>query len=476
MASVALPAGKARASEYLGVTRDEWIKLLNWLLVWVVVANAGFAMLWLIGAPPRRPEIIAAGAIGLIVRNQPRWVQFIALVAAMVYSLLAYVSGMFNLAILSVLHSLKFFTELNPIQSTEYIFGAAVLVALMGLGYLCLRRRQDFADLRMMMLAIFAFMTFAQLDQLMSWRMGGHYNRYAPSGATFTSAVAQTDFGAVTGAKPHNLMIVVVESLGLPANNPEMQRLLFARYRQPDVTDRFALSMGTSLYYNSTTSGEIRELCGRWGEYRDYVDERDDSCLPARLRRAGLETTAYHSFSGKMFDREDWYPNIGFDKRVFAEQLLDQGLSECGGVFPGACDREMPHVLADHLKKNSGKPQFVYWLTVNSHLPVPPGENLDVEECARISPVLARDYPMICRQFAIWHDIDAALAREITAPDFPPTDILIVGDHMPPYFDLHMRSQFAHDRVPWLLLKWKGGDAPQDQAVIARSPASTDKG
>ena len=36
------------------------------------------------------------------------------------------------------------------------------------------------------------------------------------------------------------------------------------------------------------------------------------------------------------------------------------------------------------------------------------------------------------------------------------TDILIVGDHMPPYFDRHDRSQFAPDRVPWLLLKWKG--------------------
>ena len=31
-------------------------------------------------------------------------------------------------------------------------------------------------------------------------------------------------------------------------------------------------------------------------------------------------------------------------------------------------------------------------------------------------------------------------SREITAPDFPPTDILIVGDHMPPYFDRHHRQ------------------------------------
>jgi hypothetical protein len=89
-------------------------------------------------------------------------------------------------------------------------------------------------------------------------------------------------------------------------------------------------------------------------------------------------------------------------------------------------------------------------------LPVPPGRNLDVDHCERISARLAADYPMICRQFAIWDALDAALVREITAPDFPPTDILIVGDHMPPYFDRYDRRQFAPDRVPWLLLRWKG--------------------
>jgi hypothetical protein len=27
---------------------------------------------------------------------------------------------------------------------------------------------------------------------------------------------------------------------------------------------------------------------------------------------------------------------------------------------------------------------------------------------------------------------------------------------MPPYFDRYDRRQFAPDRVPWLLLRWKG--------------------
>ena len=63
---------------------------------------------------------------------------------------------------------------------------------------------------------------------------------------------------------------------------------------------------------------------------------------------------------------------------------------------------------------------------------------------------------MICRQYAIFDDIDRALIKEITASDFPEADILLVGDHMPPFFDRHHRSQFDPERVPWLYLKAKG--------------------
>jgi hypothetical protein len=102
-------------------------------------------------------------------------------------------------------------------------------------------------------------------------------------------------------------------------------------------------------------------------------------------------------------------------------------------------------------------------LTLNSHLPVPPGLNLDVDNCERVSPVLARDFPQICRQFTIYHDIDIALIKEITAKDFPESDILLVGDHMPPYFDRHHRTQFDPEHVPWLYLRHK------DSAAVAET-------
>ena len=46
-----------------------------------------------------------------------------------------------------------------------------------------------------------------------------------------------------------------------------------------------------------------------------------------------------------------------------------------------------------------------------------------------------------------------SLARTLTARDMPATDVLIVGDHMPPFFDHRSRNRFRPDAVPWILLR-----------------------
>jgi hypothetical protein len=471
LASVALAPASTRGRLLAPVAREEWARLANWLLVWVVIANAGFALMWVIGAPPRGPEIVIAGVVGLVVRRWARWIRIAAFCAITIASLMSFIAGLFNLSPLSLMHALRFFVQLDPAQSIEYLIGAGVVAALIGLAGIAMRRPQGFADLRLVVIAIMAVALLALLDRSVGLEMRGHYKRTAMAGAPFTSAVGLSGFGEPVAGAPRHLMVVMVESLGEPAGNAEMARLMFARYRAPEVTLRFDVERGTTTYYNSTTAGEVRELCGRWGDYYELLGRRDEGCLPARLRQRGFETSAYHSFTGEFFERATWYPSIGFDNRVFGDALVAQGLRECGGVFPGACDRDVPHVLAARLRR-AERPQFVYWLTLNSHLPVPPGRNLDVEHCERISAGLAARHPMICRQFAIWDAVDAALVEEITAPGFPPTDILIVGDHMPPYFDRHSRSQFAPDRVPWLMLRWKGDRAGAVQGTAAATGAA----
>lgn len=433
---------------------EEMKRFLHWALIWVFLANIGFMALWFIGAPQRWWEIGIIGFTGLVAKRFPFWLRYMSFIAVMTYSVLIFIGGMFNLNLSSLTYSIRFFLELKPGNAVEYLGVAAALVLILGIVYKLMRRDTNFSRPALIVAAGAMFIGLAVIDIQMGKGMRGHYKRLAPEGAAFTSGSGETGFFARADGK-RNLVMIVVESMGVPSTNAEMKRLLFRQYKDSAaVADRYELSEGESQYYNSTTAGEVRELCGRWGDYYELVDAKDDNCFPAQLRRKGYDTVAMHSFSETFFQRGEWYPNIGFARSEFNTELMAAGARKCGGVFPGACDRDVPKQIAAKLKA-AEKPTFLYWLTLNSHLPVPPGLNLDVDRCQRVSPILARDFPQICRQFNIWYDIDVAVVKEITAADFPETDILIVGDHMPPYFDRHHRTQFDPEHVPYLYLRYK---------------------
>ncbi|MEQ8742042.1 sulfatase-like hydrolase/transferase [Parasphingorhabdus sp.] len=435
----------------------DFTRFMNWALVWIILANIPFMAMWMVGAPPRAIPIALAGLVGLIVKRMPRTVQWLAFAGVMIYSLLSFVSGLFSLTLDSLLYSLQFFSEIKPGNSIEYIAAAFVVVGILIGSWFLLKRDTNFAKPLHILLGGALIFGLVGTDAAVGEGMRGHYFRPAPVGAKFESAVSKSGFAARADGQRH-LVLIIVESLGVPKNNKAMSDKLFAQYKNSAVTARYDVSQGTSLYYNSTTSGEMRELCGRWGDYYELLETNDSKkldCLPAQLAKKGYATQAMHSFKGPFFKREDWYPKIGFQKREFAVDLEKRGAEWCGGVFAGACDRQVPKMLAENLKR-AKQPTFQYWLTLNTHLPVPTQQNLHSENCEKVSVELARDYPMICRQFAIFDDIDKALIKEITASDFPEADILLVGDHMPPFFDRHHRSQFDPERVPWLYLKAKG--------------------
>jgi hypothetical protein len=114
----------------------------------------------------------------------------------------------------------------------------------------------------------------------------------------------------------------------------------------------------------------------------------------------------------------------------------------------------VPPLIAKALD-GASKPQFVYWLTLNSHLPIVENRELGTENCSRLGGRMDEEFPMVCRLFAVWEDTADALVRTVNRPDFPSTHILIVGDHMPPLTHQRSRLQFEPDRVPWILLRSK---------------------
>ena len=162
------------------------------------------------------------------------------------------------------------------------------------------------------------------------------------------------------------------------------------------------------------------------GKYPEVMEARDPAC--PRGWRARLSPQAWHSFTGGFFDRTQWYPNIGFRDALRPSSRMPA--RERPGSR-GACDRgDIPRQIGAALRE-AREPRFLYWLTVNSHLPVLRNDRLQTENCAAFDATLDRDYPMVCRLLQLF-DQTARAGREICA-GFPDTDILIVGDHLPPF-------------------------------------------
>lgn len=421
----------------------------NWLLCWILLPNLAFCALWVVATPPRMGEIIAVGAVGLIVRRARYALRLAAFAVVMAFSVVSYISAIFNLAVGDIVASMRFFAELDPLRSPTYVGAFLGMAVLLGLAARLLRRDMRFERGEELAIAVVAILSMAAIDRAVSYTSRGAYKRLPSADAPFGSAVQASGIVARADGNRH-VMIVMMEAMGAPTNKA-IERLMFERWRRSDIAARYDVRFGTAPYHGSTTNGELRELCGRWDEYDSVIAKADAGCLPARLSARGYDTVAVHGFSGAFFDRTDWYPNVGFGRRVFGEHLIASGMAECPGVFPGACDVQVPQRLGARLKA-AKEPQFLYWLTLNSHLPVPESDALGTGDCLARNPGFPVQSGGLCRLVSVTRATSDSLAAMLVDPALPPTDILIVGDHMPPFFDHQSRSQFDSYRVPWVLL------------------------
>jgi hypothetical protein len=119
-------------------------RFFNFVLVWILLANIGFMALWVSGAPPRHFEIALAGIVGLIVKRFNFAIRYISFVAVMLYSVLTFVSGLFNLSLESLVYSLQFFAEMQPGSSVDYIIAALAVVAVLFAAYGLIKRDTNF--------------------------------------------------------------------------------------------------------------------------------------------------------------------------------------------------------------------------------------------------------------------------------------------------------------------------------------------
>lgn len=363
--------------------------------------------------------------------------------------------------------SVRFAGELDwtELLSTGSLVGAALfLAAFFGSWWMARRRRPEWrltiASLVVVLVldALNGSSRFAFIDRrLLAVNLAGapSLTLYAqfraaqlhqPPTVLGVEESVSTSLGLRGWARSHpdrSIWLVLVESMGRLQDAGLRQYALDAM-AQATQGGNYRLESARMPFKGATTSGELRALCGLAGNYADLTPAEGAACLPADLARMGWSTTGMHGFSGRMFDRRAWWPTIGLQQLLFGRDLGD--LKTCGGAFKGVCDADL---LGAAARRVAQPRQFVYSLTLNTHLPLDP---------VAVPPDLRR----ICRQAGVTESVCALTAAHAAVlktigklaaemPNHRPL-VVVLGDHAPPFVDARSRSAFDNDIVPVFVL------------------------
>jgi phosphoglycerol transferase MdoB-like AlkP superfamily enzyme len=103
------------------------------------------------------------------------------------------------------------------------------------------------------------------------------------------------------------------------------------------------------------------------------------------------------------------------------------------------------------LAPDQGKPKFIYWMTLNSHLPVLINKNLASDDFCHAQPAL-NSSDALCSWFHLVQTVHQSVAQMALAPGARPTVFVLVGDHAPPFSDPDLVRDFSTTQVPYVML------------------------
>jgi hypothetical protein len=264
-----------------------------------------------------------------------------------------------------------------------------------------------------------------------------------------------------------NVVLIVVESWGL-FRNPRLAEAVTTPFQDPEILSRYQVSFGTAPFDGLTVQGEARELCHSHFGFgiMDISPAQARSCLPDMFHSRGYQNIAVHGYVGGMFRRNVWYKTIGFDQSWFGPDLDKVGLPNCRGAFPGICDGSIADWIGMALLPETAKrPRFIYWVTLNSHLPVSVTEKdlaPDTGDCSS-HPELQDSKPL-CSWFRLISQVHKSVRRLALEPQKRPTVFILVGDHAPPFADPHLHQLFSSEEVPYVIL------APKPRSMTQNAP------
>jgi hypothetical protein len=423
--------------------RDAWLAVL--LIAVLPNALFIFASPWLIVRRLPSPAIYLAAAV--LSLALPRPFSYLLFLLAAAIDGFVIICLMFDMPFDVSLASLRFLTEIDIGASFLYVAGTVWFIVLALASAYLINRYRDRLRAASLIPLIIAVAAVIWIDRSV--------NLYKPGKpAAFESAMQQANLTSdMIIRNDRNVLLVLVEGMGAFAD-PQERSLLESKLRDA-AGNRFKLTHGVNAHYGSTSGAISRELCGRWGTFTDYLADKRYDCLPFRLADAGFATISYDGFKGGLLALRDWYPSIGLKTLNFRDDLERDHPSEftrqCGSALKGLCDSDVGKRVHRELAASNGQRKFVYWLTLNSHLPYVPVENGPLA-CNSAQARITDRIP--CELTEIWMEVFDAVAAIAADPDLPPLDIMVVGDHNTPMWSRAAASHFRTGLIDWYRLEY----------------------
>lgn len=243
-----------------------------------------------------------------------------------------------------------------------------------------------------------------------------------------------------------NVHLIVMESLVDPT--------LFtkARYSASPIHPKYSALIGKSaslsispIFGGKTSQAEFEALCGvpayqeLAGVEFSLFSGSPAHCLPGILDRAGYRTTASNAFNPSFFNAIDAYRGIGFQEMFFPREFsndpntyLSTG-STTGEIymFDGVLFDQNLGFVADHLRRNPGKPLFNYVLTMYGHSPHVLNKQKRPQFIKLFADRYDRQLERVANQFFYRSEAIADYVEGLLAIDRESL-IIIVADHLPP--------------------------------------------
>lgn len=195
-----------------------------------------------------------------------------------------------------------------------------------------------------------------------------------------------------------NVILIQVESLD--------SKIIDYRQQGKEVTPFLNDFKKESIYFenfyaqkvNGSFDADLSTLTSLYPVNRSYVFRDIDlsafQSLPLILKERGYQTLAFHNNDRNFFNRDEAYPDLGFDRfysqRYFSENLYKVAKDRALGIN----DYDFFDQSAEIIKKaeNSEKPFFAYLISLTSHTPFNFYPQEAVEDFAEVDNNLVHNY------------------------------------------------------------------------------------